>query len=94
MADDVGTLDGLVFKVCWIHEAKGGIPPLARVKDFNVVKHIIALFRCVRQIRGRPVRRGVVLRQETSTKSHKIRRVDMSQYLQTTLMRLKELRHN
>jgi len=38
------------------------------------------------------VRRGVVLRQETSTKSHKIRRVDMSQYLQATLMKLKELR--
>ena len=38
------------------------------------------------------VRRGVVLRQETSPKSHKIRRVDMSQHLQVTLMKLKELR--
>jgi integrase len=38
------------------------------------------------------VRRGVVLRQETTTKSHKIRRVDMSQHLQATLMNLKELK--
>jgi integrase len=38
------------------------------------------------------VRRGVVLRKETTTKSHKIRRVDMSQYLQDTLRQLKEVR--
>ena len=38
------------------------------------------------------VRRGVVLRQETTTKSHKIRRVDMSQQLQDTLKQLKEVR--
>ncbi len=38
------------------------------------------------------VRRGVVLRQETTPKSHKIRRVDMSQQLQATLKNLKELR--
>ena len=38
------------------------------------------------------VRRGVVLRQETRPKSHKIRRVDMSQQLQATLKNLKELR--
>jgi len=37
VADDVVTLDGLVFKVCWIHEAKGGILPLATVKDFMVI---------------------------------------------------------
>jgi len=38
------------------------------------------------------VRRGVVLRQETTPKSHKIRRVDMSQQLQATLKKVKELR--
>lgn len=38
------------------------------------------------------VRRGVVLRQETTTKSHKIRRVDMSQQLQDVLHRMKEVR--
>jgi integrase len=38
------------------------------------------------------VRRGVVLRQETTPKSHKIRQVDMSQQLQATLKILKELR--
>ncbi len=38
------------------------------------------------------VRRGVVLRQVTTTKTHKIRRVDMSPQLQATLQRLKELR--
>ncbi|MCZ6799650.1 MAG: tyrosine-type recombinase/integrase [Nitrospirae bacterium] len=38
------------------------------------------------------VRRGVVLRQETTTKSHKIRRVDMSQQLQDVLHRIKEVR--
>ncbi len=38
------------------------------------------------------VRRGVVLRQETTPKSHKIRRVDMSQQLQATLKNVKELR--
>ena len=38
------------------------------------------------------VRRGVVLRQETTTKSHKIRRVDMSQHLQDKLHELKEVR--
>jgi len=37
------------------------------------------------------VRRGVVLRQETTPKSHKIRRVDMSQQLQATLKKIKEL---
>jgi integrase len=38
------------------------------------------------------VRRAVVLREETDTKSHKIRRVDMSQQLQAELRRLKEVR--
>ncbi len=38
------------------------------------------------------VRRGVVLRQEITTKSHKIRRVDMSHQLQETLHALKEVR--
>jgi len=38
------------------------------------------------------VRRGVVLRQVTTTKSHKIRRVDMSRHLQQELQRLKEVR--
>ena len=38
------------------------------------------------------VRRGVVLRQETTTKSHKIRRVDMSRHLQDALNHLKEIR--
>ncbi len=38
------------------------------------------------------VRRGVVLRQVTSTKSRKIRRVDMSRQLQETLQGLKEVR--
>jgi len=38
------------------------------------------------------VRRGVVLRQETTTKTHKIRRVDMSQQLHDTLRKLKEVR--
>jgi integrase len=38
------------------------------------------------------VRRAVVLREETDTKSHKIRRVDMSQQLQAELKRLKEVR--
>jgi len=38
------------------------------------------------------VRRGVVLGQETTPKSHKIRRVDMSHQLQATLKSVKELR--
>jgi len=38
------------------------------------------------------VRRAVVLGQETTPKSHKIRRVDMSPQLQETLERLKEVR--
>src|SRR5207245_8596505 len=38
------------------------------------------------------VRRGVVRRQITSTKTHKIRRVDMSPQLADTLRRLKEVR--
>lgn len=38
------------------------------------------------------VRRAVVLGQETTTKSHKIRRVDMSSQLQAVLSQLKELR--
>jgi integrase len=38
------------------------------------------------------VRRAVVLGQETTTKSHKIRRVDMSPQLQATLKRLREVR--
>jgi integrase len=38
------------------------------------------------------VRRGVVLRQETTTKTHKIRRVDMSNQLQETLRNLREMR--
>ncbi len=38
------------------------------------------------------VRRGVVLGQETTPKSHKIRRVDLSQQLQATLKSVKELR--
>ena len=38
------------------------------------------------------VRRAVVMRKETTTKSHKIRRVDMSRQLQDGLKRLKEIR--
>jgi len=38
------------------------------------------------------VRRGIVLGKETTTKSHMIRRVDMSQHLQDTLKQLKEVR--
>ena len=38
------------------------------------------------------VRRAVVMEQETSTKSHKIRRVEMSPQLQAVLKRLKEVR--
>jgi integrase len=38
------------------------------------------------------VRHSVVLGQETTTKSHKIRRVEMSQQLHDTLKRLKEVR--
>ena len=38
------------------------------------------------------VRRGVVLREVTTTKSHQIRRVDMSAQLQTTLQEMKEVR--
>jgi integrase len=38
------------------------------------------------------VRRGVVLGEETTTKNHKIRRVDMSPQLQAALQRLKEVR--
>ncbi len=38
------------------------------------------------------VRRAVVLRQVTSTKTHRIRRVDMSRQLQDTLQWLKEVR--
>jgi integrase len=38
------------------------------------------------------VRRAVVLGQETTTKSHKIRRVEMSPQLQAVLKRLKEIR--
>ncbi len=38
------------------------------------------------------VRRAVVMRKETTTKSHKIRRVDMSRQLQEELRRLKEIR--
>jgi integrase len=44
--------------------------------------------------RGRfiEVRRSVVLGQETTTKSHKIRRVEMSQQLHDTLKRVREIR--
>ena len=38
------------------------------------------------------VRRGIVLRQETSTKTHKVRRVDMSRQLEEALQQLKEVR--
>ena len=38
------------------------------------------------------VRRGIVLRQETTTKTHKIRRVDMSRQLEEALQQLKEVR--
>ena len=38
------------------------------------------------------IRRGVVLRQVTTTKNYKIRRVDMSQHLQDVLKQLKEER--
>lgn len=38
------------------------------------------------------VRQAVVMRKETTTKSHKIRRVDMSRQLQEELRRLKEIR--
>ena len=38
------------------------------------------------------VRRSVVLREETTTKSHRIRRVEMSAQLCETLKRLKEIR--
>jgi integrase len=38
------------------------------------------------------VRRAVVLGQETTTKSHNIRRVEMSPQLQAVLKRLKEIR--
>jgi len=38
------------------------------------------------------VRRGVVLREVTTTKSHQIRRVDMSVQLQATLLKIKEVR--
>ena len=38
------------------------------------------------------VRRAVVMGQETTTKSHKIRRVEMSPQLQTVLKRIKEVR--
>jgi len=38
------------------------------------------------------IRRGVVLREVTTTKTHKIRRVDMSPVLLETLQRLKEVR--
>jgi integrase len=37
------------------------------------------------------VRRSVVLGQETTTKSHKIRRVEMSQQLQDTLKEIRQL---
>jgi integrase len=45
-------------------------------------------------LRGRfiEVRRSVVLCQEATTKSHKIRRVEMSQQLHDTLKRMKEIR--
>lgn len=38
------------------------------------------------------VRQGVVLRQETSTKTHKIRRIDLSHQLQKTIQEMKEVR--
>jgi integrase len=38
------------------------------------------------------VRRSVVLRQETTTKNHKIRRLDLSQQFAAVLQRLKEVR--
>lgn len=38
------------------------------------------------------VRRGIVMGEETTTKSHKIRRIDMSRQLQEELKRVKEIR--